>query len=269
MLRIGDGGYQVAALQQDLNRHGYSLEKDTIFGPATETAVRNFQRDHNLVVDGIVGRKTRRALIQGDDPKALSQMDLVVAAETLDVDLAAVMAVNEVESRGLGFHFGGPRSGEPVILYERHIMRRRLQHHSINPANYERKKPNLVNASPGGYIGGHYEHDRLEAASDLHDAAAIESASWGIFQIMGFHWKALGYTSAQAWLDAMCKSEGHQLEAFIRFIQADRAIHAALSRHDWRDFAHRYNGPAFEKNDYDTKLAAAYRRHSRALEAAA
>ena len=103
----------------------------------------------------------------------------------------------------------------------------------------------------------------------MHNEAAIESASWGAFQIMGFHWSRLGYASAHAWLEAMRASEGHQLEAFVRFIEADRAIHNALRRHDWRDFASRYNGPAFEKNDYDTKLAAAHRRHTAGLEVAA
>ena len=193
--------------------------------------------------------------------------DSVGAADTLGVELAAVMAVNEVESRGAGFHHGGPRHGAPVILFERHIMRRRLQHHGINPAPHQRRYPNLVNATPGGYRGGLAEHDRLEAASSFHEAAAIESCSWGLFQIMGFHWKALGYASAHAWREAMRASEGHQLEAFVRFIETSPAIHAALRRKDWRDFARRYNGPAFERNDYDTKLAAAYRRHAAALAA--
>ncbi|EWH00539.1 N-acetylmuramidase domain-containing protein [Halomonas sp. BC04] len=269
LLRHGHTGYAVEAVQRDLNRHGASLEPDGIFGPATEWAVRKFQRAHGLVVDGVVGRKTRRALIQGDDARALGQIDLVNAADTLDVDLAAIMAINEVESRGVGFHHGGPRNGEPVILFERHIMRRRLEHHGVNPTELERSHPSLINRSPGGYIGGHREHDRLDKARYLHHQAAIESASWGLFQIMGFHWERLGYVSALAWLDAMRHSESRQLEAFIRFIEADTALHRSLRRHDWRDFARRYNGPAFERNDYDTKLAAAFRRHATALELAA
>jgi hypothetical protein len=269
LIRYGATGYAVEAIQRDLNRHGFDLDTDGIFGPKTEAAVRRFQREHSLVIDGIVGRKTRRALTQGDDGTALRQIDLVGAADTLGVELAAVMAVNEVESRGVGLHHGGPRSGEPVILFERHIMRRRLEHHGVSPVDMERSHPHLVNRSPGGYTGGHREHDRLDKARYLHNQAAIESASWGLFQIMGFHWERLGYASAKAWLDAMRHSEARQLEAFVRFIEADRGIHAALKRHDWRDFARRYNGPAFERNDYDTKLAAAYRRHSQALEKAA
>jgi peptidoglycan hydrolase-like protein with peptidoglycan-binding domain len=40
------------------------LEVDGIFGPRTEAAVRDFQRNENLSVDGIVGRQTWTALLQ-------------------------------------------------------------------------------------------------------------------------------------------------------------------------------------------------------------
>ena len=56
-------GEDVRALQVDLNRLGYVCgEADGIFGPKTSTAVRAFQREHGLEVDGIVGEKTRAAL---------------------------------------------------------------------------------------------------------------------------------------------------------------------------------------------------------------
>lgn len=267
MLRYGTTGPAVERLQHELRRRGMGLTADGIFGPATQAAVRAFQREQGLVIDGIAGRKTQAALYQEKGDKALRQIELVGAADTLEVELAAVMAVNEVESRGVGFHHGGARHNAPVILFERHIMHRRLQLHGVAVDEARRRHPGLVNPRPGGYLGGPAEHRRLEAAVEIHEAAAIESASWGLFQIMGFHWSHLGYASAHAWREAMRASEGHQLEAFVRFIEADPAIHAALRRRDWRDFARRYNGPDFERNDYDTRLAAAYRRHARALAA--
>ncbi|MFW6032454.1 MAG: N-acetylmuramidase domain-containing protein [Phycisphaeraceae bacterium] len=269
-LRHGSRGPSVERLQRDLARRGHALEPDGVFGPATEAAVRRFQRERGLVIDGIAGPKTRHALQRGErHPKALCQADLVDAAEQLEVELAAVMAINEVESRGTGFHHGGPRHNAPVILFERHIMRRRLIHHEISPVEHQRRHPGLVNDRPGGYIGGPEEHRRLELAAEIHAGAAIESCSWGLFQIMGFHWERLGYANASAFQEAMRAGEAEQLAAFVRFIERDRALHAALKRHDWRDLARRYNGPAFERNDYDTKLQSAHRRHARALETAA
>ncbi|PSJ22126.1 peptidoglycan-binding protein [Halomonas sp. ND22Bw] len=274
ILRHGDTGYRVEALQRALVSAGHALEVDGWFGDETEAAVRAIQRAHGLVIDGLAGPKTREALGGRPDPRRLRQIDLVHAAERLGVELAAVMAVNEVESRGSGLHFGGPRGGQPVILFERHIMRRRLIHYGVAPMPYQQRRPDLVNDKAGGYIGGPREHDRLEAAAALDDSTAtddcaIEAASWGLFQIMGMHWQRLGYASAAAWREAMAATEGRQLEAFTRFIEADQSLLTALRRHDWREFARRYNGPAFERNDYDTRLAAAYRRHAQQLEIAA
>ncbi|WP_426772988.1 N-acetylmuramidase domain-containing protein, partial [Pseudomonas aeruginosa] len=36
------------------------------------------------------------------------------------------------------------------------------------------------------------------------------------------------------------------------------AIHKALKSKDWAEFARRYNGPDYKKNNYDVKLAEAY-----------
>ncbi|UYF99324.1 N-acetylmuramidase family protein [Halomonas sp. GD1P12] len=269
LLRHGSIGPSVTALQRELTRAGYPVSIDGDFGPNTERAVRLYQRDHGLVADGIAGPKTRAALHGQQSGQMLRQIDLVNAAQRLGVELAAVMAVNEVESRGKGFHLGGPRNGQPVILFERHIMRRQLQHHGINPVPYQRTQPDIVNASPGGYVGGYREHSRRERAAEIHDAASIEAASWGLFQIMGFHWQRLGYASAAHYAVEMSTDEANQMVAFVRFIEADRAIHAALRRRDWADFARRYNGPNYAANDYDTKLAAAYRRHAQELRQAA
>ncbi len=62
-LRFGSRGSYVGTLQQMLRTLGYySGNIDQIFGSATQTAVRNFQRDHGLSVDGIVGPRTWTAL---------------------------------------------------------------------------------------------------------------------------------------------------------------------------------------------------------------
>jgi N-acetyl-anhydromuramyl-L-alanine amidase AmpD len=59
---LGDRGEPVHHLQAVLRRLGYSLVADSVFGPVTESAVRDFQRSHALEVDGIVGPRTWAAL---------------------------------------------------------------------------------------------------------------------------------------------------------------------------------------------------------------
>ena len=55
-------GEDVREMQTRLNVHGVACDIDGVFGPATDTAVRTFQKRKSLVVDGIVGRKTWEAL---------------------------------------------------------------------------------------------------------------------------------------------------------------------------------------------------------------
>ena len=58
-LRQGSRGADVAYLQQRLSAGGYQPgAADGIFGGKTLAAVKAFQKDHGLIVDGIVGEKT-------------------------------------------------------------------------------------------------------------------------------------------------------------------------------------------------------------------
>lgn len=63
----------VEGLQKMLVAAGYSVEVDGRKGPQTVTAIKAFQRDHGLDVDGVAGRNTRKALadaVAPDDSKA-------------------------------------------------------------------------------------------------------------------------------------------------------------------------------------------------------
>jgi hypothetical protein len=99
-------------------------------------------------------------------------------------------------------------------------------------------------------------------------AVAVGACSWGVFQIMGYHWRELGFPAAEEFQMAMFASEGNQLDAFVRYVQNDPALLKALRAHKWADFARLYNGPAYAENSYDAKLAAAYARFAPAEEAA-
>ncbi len=257
LLTNGSRGLAVRNLQATLKLAGFDIHVDGDFGEQTERAVRAYQRRIGLVDDGVAGPKTQAALAGRDTSRYLKRQDLQQAADRLGVPLASVMAVNQVESMGDGF----ASNGRPVILFERHVMHARLQANGLSAAEADAlaaKHPTLVNRLTGGYIGGTAEHQRLAQAAQIHYAASLESASWGLFQIMGYHWERLGYMDAQHFADTMALSEAAQLDAFVTFIETDPALHKALKGKKWAEFARRYNGPAYARNLYDVKLERAY-----------
>lgn len=266
-LKHGDKGLPVRRLQQQLNAHGAKLATDGDYGDETEKAVRAYQAKIGLVVDGQAGEKTLAALAGTDCSKLLRNATLVAAAARLGVELAAIYAVNEVESAGSGLL----ATGKPKILFERHVMHQRLalpraegddqaalrRHADELAAQF----PALVNTKPGGYIGGAAEHQRLAQARMIDALCANESASWGAFQIMGYHAERLGYASVDEFVRLMSQDENQQFEAFVRFIEADPALLKALKGKKWAAFAKAYNGPAYARNLYDVKLDRAYEQH--------
>ena len=82
----------------------------------------------------------------------------------------------------------------------------------------------------------------------------------GIGQVMGYHWKALGYPSLQQFINDMYHSEAKQLEAMIRYIKVNNLVDE-LQRHDWAGFARGYNGAGYKRNNYDEKLRQAYNKY--------
>lgn len=268
-MRPGDLGSTVAGLQRQLNAIGFKIDVTAVYDAATEAAVIDYQQRSGLVADGIAGRKTIDTLLHGRNPRLLSDADLVKTADRLGVQVAAIKAINEVESCGHGFL----DDGRPVILYERHVAFERLAERSDRSAALAcaERSPNIINPKRGGYTGGASEWSRLATARQIlidYPEISEESCSWGQFQIMGYHWQALGYESIGAFVAEMARNEAAQLEAFARFIESEPALLKALKARKWPDFARGYNGPDYKRNLYDVKLARAYERLSSAQEPA-
>src|SRR5215210_1762377 len=133
------------------------------------------------------------------------------AASDLGCDVAAVKAVIDVESRG-----GFLDDKRPKILFERHYFCR------LTKGQHDAAAPDVSSKAAGGYKGGKREYDRLSQAMALNEDAAMQSASWGAFQIMGAHFDKLGFASVGAFCDAMCESEDKQLDVFVRFVKLNR-----------------------------------------------
>lgn len=189
--------------------------------------------------------------------KKLTTEQIRTVAKHNNIPYAALRAVIEVEARGDGFN----SDGTPVILFERHIFRRRLIANGKESlaVRLTKERPDICNTTMGGYGKYSQQHNRMGDAAKYDRTSALESASWGIGQVMGFHWKSLGYPSLQSFINAMYRDEVSQLDAMIRFLKVNN-----LDRHlrtlNWAAFARGYNGVSYAVNKYDVKLAAAYNK---------
>ncbi len=69
-IQIGMSGRTVRTLQQALVDEGYEIDVDGDFGEATDAALRDYQSNNDLTVDGIAGPDTWAALGHGEDEGA-------------------------------------------------------------------------------------------------------------------------------------------------------------------------------------------------------
>ena len=185
----------------------------------------------------------------------LTDIDLPRVGAKIGVGEDEIHAVMEVESRGYGFD----KQGRPLPLFEPHVFYREL-----GPG----AKRNAAVRAGLAYFGwkpGQYPDDsypRILAAMAIDRVAALRSTSWGLGQVMGFNHIAAGYGTVEAFVAAMCESEGNQLDAMISFIKTNR-LDDEIRDHNWTKFALGYNGTDYRKNDYDGRLARAFARWKR------
>lgn len=185
--------------------------------------------------------------------KSLTDKAIQDAANELGVEPAVIRAVDEIESRGDGF----TDDGRVKILFERHKF------HQFTHGKYDASHPDISNKEAGGYGSSKSQYGRFSRAFELDPEAAMKSASWGRYQIMGFNFKAAGFNSVGEFVDAMKVSEDEHLKAFVKVIKA-WGLAPELRVKDWAAFASQYNGSAYKKNKYDTKMAAAYEKFKKA-----
>lgn len=186
-------------------------------------------------------------------PPALTAQNITEAATALSCDEAVIRTVCAVESNGHGF----APDGRAIILFEPHVFSRLTAHQfdsTYGGVSYPRWGTRPYPPTQAA------RWDQLLFAAKLDHDAAFKSASWGLFQLMGFNFGACGFASVDAMVSAMAQSEGDQLMAFVRFCLTNK-LDGALRAHDWEAFARGYNGPGAVK-DYATKLTSAFERPS-------
>jgi N-acetylmuramoyl-L-alanine amidase len=204
--------------------------------------------------------------------------------EQIELTYPVVKAIIEVESSGRG-HLP---DGKPKILFEGHKFWYWLEKLGKDPQALQEEHPNVIYKTWTSkyYLGGINEYKRLEAARQIDEKAAIYSASWGLFQMLGENLEhnlksrlseskvASGnkyyYKDYKDFEEKQGLSEYYHFLDFLEFIKVKTAKGKRLieyihghndNNYDWATFAYGYNGSGYKENKYDVKLKAAYQKH--------
>ena len=169
-----------------------------------------------------------------------------------NIEAASLLAFISVETGGKGFD---DKTGKILIQFEPVWFRKNAPYApsgiwSVNKVDVQSKEWLAFN-------------DAYKKNSD----AAMKSTSIGLGQIMGLHYKRLGYnTVGEMWNDAK-KGIEEQVEQMVKFINSDPKLLDALKRHDWTKVATIYNGSGFmnlakkyHRTPYDEAMAIEYNR---------
>lgn len=232
--------------------------------------IRALQEGLGLTADGIRGKITTAAILSAADQgrltvaprpdhglgdfrgaaKRLDDVDLPLIGQMIGVGEDELHAVMDVEAPGSGFD----DHGRPKMLFEPHIFWREV---GPGSARDEAARRGLAYAGWGEKPYPRDSYARLVAAMAIAPEAALRSASWGRGQIMGFNAGLAGYADAGAMVRAFMADEEEHIRAMVRFI-ISTGLDDELRRHDWAGFARGYNGSAYARHGYHTRLAGAF-----------
>ena len=165
-------------------------------------------------------------------------------ADSMGIAPELVQTVAKVESQGDLSSF----------LFEPHVFSRLTNH------KYDATHPDISYPKWDRKRYPKRKEDRLTQfgkAVYLEPNKAYESASWGLFQIMGFNYKIAGYTSAISMSTELQNSVEANINAFGSVVRTMGLIDT-LRNKEWEKFARVYNGPGFRENNYHLKMEAEY-----------
>lgn len=181
--------------------------------------------------------------------KKLTEQDYANAAKDLKCEVAAIKAVATVESGGRS---GFDSKGRLMARFEGHHFRKYTggKFDNTHPAvsyPYKIQKSKV------------HDYRAFNEAFELNPNAAMISTSWGMFQPMGAGFEECGFETVDDMLTSYREGEANQLKGFVSQIKA-RGLADELRRLDWAGFAKNYNGADYKANNYDGKMAAAYKK---------
>lgn len=188
--------------------------------------------------------------------RRLAAGDFAAAAKTLGVETAAVRAVSEVEAGG---RTGFDDKKRPKILFEIHLFRENTK------SRYDKSHPHLSAPYKSPLRKASYRKDQwavLKEAFALDSDAAVKSASWGMFQVLGSNYKMCGWSNVRQFVYDMFESEAQHMRAFLGYCKGANLVRYMKTK-NWASFAAGYNGPDYASNRYHIKMAEAYARYKR------
>ncbi len=204
-------------------------------------------------------RRNRQMVLQAtcDGGMSLTDSDFQNAATQLGngISVNIIKAFATVESGGRS-GFGPARL--PVIAFEGHLFRK------YTKSKYDQTHPLLSypyvkKAGPQWQTNNKDQTkawETMATAFSLDQEAALMSASWGMFQIMGFNFAACGYKTVFEFTAALKINAGNQLKAFLGFCSKSPALVKAMKNKDYAGMASNYNGKDY--GDYDSRIKKAY-----------
>jgi hypothetical protein len=183
--------------------------------------------------------------------KGLSEPDFLEAAATIGCSIEIIKALIAIEGNKEGFL----PNDEPFLWFHHDVFSRKTS------GAYDSIAPDISRPEPGTYGSEPEQHNRLHKAMLYNRDAALASASWGKFQLMGYNYELAGFSSLQDFISAMYKSEAEQLRAFIHYLK-NLSLDEDLRNRNWKAFALKYKN-AEEQSAFITRLTDAYSNNKR------
>jgi len=203
----------------------------------------------------------------------VTKADIAAAATELKCDADLIYAIARQESAHSSFITLEGRQ-VPTILYERHWFRKltspkgkppspyEKDHHRIcGPAYHltgrldpkDKKSPIVDKVTKAAPVDddvygppGLHQYQRLVEAYGLDKSAALQSASWGKFQIMGFNYKNAGFGDVFAFVKAMSTGDPAHIKAFLKFAKSNALLLEGLRTRNFEKIAEGHNGASWK-----------------------
>ncbi|EFO32482.1 peptidoglycan binding domain-containing protein [Roseibium sp. TrichSKD4] len=196
-----------------------------------------------------------QTLRQGGGETLDIQPAIDAAALRISCSALVLGAIIQVESGGKAYD----SQGRLIILPERHIFYRKLPKGLRGQAmrmGLAVKRWSRANYRGLGKAGSDARWELMEDFAKVNEEAALQSASYGGPQIMGFNYKVCGYASVTDFVLAFAENNLNQIDAFIRFLERS-GLSQDLREADFEAIARRYNGPGQVKH-YAALMRRAY-----------